>query len=183
MNRKNLGNIFILLSLSILAFVYYPLINFYLPQPPTPQATLAVTNGFYITIPKINAQAPIILDVDPWNPSIYRQALEQGVAQARGSSLPGEGKTVFLFAHSSEVPWRMTRYNTAFLRLGELQTGNEIVLFKDGQEFKYQVTDKKEVWPKEVQYLKGDQGNQLILQTCTPVGTALKRLLVFAKPV
>lgn len=181
--RKNLGNLLITLSLLILGFTYYPFLNLYLPQPQTPTATLAVTQGFYINIPKINAQAEVIPDVDPWNQQTYRKALEQGVAQAKGSSLPGQEGTIFLFAHSSEVPWRMTRYNTAFLRLGELQIGDEVNLFKDGQEYQYQVTDKKEVWPSEVKYLKEDQGDQLILQTCTPVGTALKRLLIFAKPV
>jgi LPXTG-site transpeptidase (sortase) family protein len=42
---------------------------------------------------------------------------------------------------------------------------------------------KKTVWPNEVKYLKEDQGDILILQTCTPIGTALQRLLVFAKPI
>ena len=155
--RKNLGNLLIILSLLLLGFTYYPFLRLYLPHSSSPAVSLAVSNSFYINIPKINAQAPIILDVDPFSQAVYRKALEQGVAQARGSALPGEGRTIFLFAHSSDVPWRMTRYNTAFLRLGELQLGDNIFLYKEGREYKYQVVDKKEVWPDEVQYLKEDQ--------------------------
>lgn len=180
MNRKLLGNIFIIASLFILAFTYFPYLQLYLPR--TSFETLASTTdtGISIDIPKINAQATIIPDVDPWNQAIYGPALQKGVAQAKGTALPGDKGTSFLFAHSSELPWKMTRQNTSFLRLGELQLGDLILIRRGGNEYKYTVESKQEVWPNEVQYLKQDQGDKLILQTCTPVGTALKRLLIFA---
>lgn len=183
MNRKLFGNILIIAAISILAFTYYPYIKLYLPSPSSGSLMPGNTEEFSINIPKINAQAPIIPDVDPWSQDTYGKALQKGVAQARGTVLPGEKGTSFLFAHSSEVPWRMTRQNTAFLRLSELESGDEIVIKRGGNEYKYTVESKQEVWPNETQYLQPSPKNQLILQTCTPVGTSLKRLLVFAQPL
>lgn len=121
--------------------------------------------------------------VNPFNEEEYRKALEKGVAQAKGTALPGEKGTIFLFAHSSDFPWRITRYNVAFFRLPELQKGDKINIFRNGKEYKYKVTDKKTVWPSEVNYLLDTKKTQLILQTCFPIGTSLQRLLVFAKPI
>lgn len=176
-----LGNLLMALSLVVVVYIYYPLLKLYL-TPPNITDQLP-PQGFYLTIPKISAQAPVVEKVDAFNQSEYLQALTQGVAQAKQSALPGENKTIYLFAHSSDSPLRITRYNTIFLRLGELNPGDQIKLTKDGKDYLYQVTDKKELWPKEVKYLEQDSGNRLILQTCTPVGTALKRLLVFANPI
>lgn len=192
----HLGNLLMALGLIAAGFVYYPLLQLYL-HPPQIKAELP-SSGFYLTIPKISAQAPIIERVDAFNQAEYRWALEQGVAHAKQSSLPGESKTVYLFAHSSDSPWRITRYNTIFLRLGELDSGDQIKLTKDGKEYLYQVVDKRELWPNEIGYLTGSQSDKLtsdtsqtqgspkevlILQTCTPIGTAFKRLLVFANPI
>lgn len=164
-----MGNILILTSLSILAFTYYPLIKLYfLPPVPLPNS------GYFISIPKINAYAPIISDVNPWQKDEYLKAMSRGVAQAKDNPS-------FFFAHSSDYPWRITRYNTAFLRLGELQNGDQIFITKNGTRQEYKVVEKIEVWPDQVQYVKQSDPNKLILMTCTPVGTSLKRLLIFAK--
>lgn len=168
--RYQLGNILILASFFILFFTYYPFIKLYFIP-----LTLAKNYDYSITIPKINAYAPVIPNVNPWKKQEYLKALSQGVAEAQDNPS-------FLFAHSSDLPWRMTRYNTAFLRLGELQNGDQIVIAKNGAKYTYEITGKIEVWPNQVQYLKQTQ-NQLILMTCTPVGTSLKRLLVFAKEI
>ncbi|MBI2009732.1 MAG: sortase [Candidatus Chisholmbacteria bacterium] len=178
---SRLGTVLIAASLLFFLILYGPFLLLFLPG-----KTVAVPQnqpGLTITIPKINAQAPIIKDVDPWNEAEYRTRLKEGVAHAKGSSLPGEGSTTYLFAHSSDLPWNLTRYNTAFFRLGELQPGDAIMVTDDVQTFTYQVTAIKVVRPDEVKYLTQFQDkDQLILQTCTPIGTALKRLLVFAAP-
>ena len=178
--KYHLGNAFIALSLAILFFIYFPFINAYL-NPPKISPNINV-KGYFIQIPKISAQAPIILNVNPWDPKEYRQKLKKGVAHAKNTALPGEKGTSFLFAHSSGPPWEISRYNTVFFRLGELKKGDEIIIVKDGKKLKYRVREKKEVWPTEVSYLKDLTRNQLILQTCTPIGTDLKRLLIFADP-
>lgn len=142
-----------------------------------------VETPYYLQIPSIHAASPIIENVDPWNKDEYMEKLQLGVAHAKGTSLPGEGGTVYIFAHSSDVPWRLTRYNTAFFKLNQLNEGDEIIVTKNGEEIKYKVSKKITIDPSQTQYLKEDQGNVLILQTCTPIGTDWNRLLVFAEPI
>lgn len=177
----HLGNTLIIISLIGFAYIFYPLLQVYL-SPPVVQKVTA-KSGTFLTIPKIHAQAPVREHVDPWTESTYNEALSKGIAHAKGTSLPGENGTSFLFAHSSSTPWEMTRYNTVFLRLGELQKGDEILIMRNGKELKYTVTDKKEVDPSEINYLLHTNKTQLILQTCTPIGTSLRRLLIFATPL
>jgi len=180
--QKWLGNVLITISLLGLFTIYYPVFKeLFFP----PHYTQVQKNRieFSIEIPSIKVFSPIIANVDPFDSQVYLEKLKQGVAQAKGTSLPGRKGTIYLFAHSSDVPWRITRYNTAFFKLGFVKNGDLILVRKDGKEFRYRVYDKKTVWPNEVKYLKEDQGNILILQTCTPVGTAFQRLLVFARPV
>ena len=140
-----------------------------------------VTSSSQIIIPRINAQAPLIDNVDPWNETEYRKALKNGVALASGFSKPGQEGAVYIFAHSSDSPWNITSYNTVFFRLGELKSGDEVLVKYNGEDYKYLVSHSIEVWPHEVEAITQGSGNQLILQTCTPVGTSLKRLLVFAQ--
>lgn len=183
-NRNNifyyLGNILITFSLLGFSYTLYPIIRIYL-FPPTIQP-IRNQKGIFLTIPKIHAQTPIIENVNPWNETEYTQALKKGIAHAKGTTLPNEKGTVFLFAHSSGSPWDITWYNTIFLRLGELQKGDNIEITKNGKTYLFNVSGKKEVWPNEVNYLLHNQKDQLILQTCTPIGTSLKRLLIFADP-
>ncbi len=180
--KKQIGNALMAFSALGLLFVYYPFLKeLFFPPRITPQ--LRQSAHFSIEIPSIQVFSKVIPHVDPFNEKEYIEKLKDGVAQAKGTSLPGEGGTVYLFAHSSDVPWRITRYNTAFFKLDFVKNNDTIYIRRNGREFKYKVYGKKTVWPSEVSYLTKPQGNILILQTCTPVGTALQRLLVFAKPM
>ena len=184
MRRKSLfyylGNIFLLLSFFGFFYLFGPIIQIYL-FPPVIQQRLP-EKGMFVTIPKIHAQSPVILSVDPGNQVIYDEALKRGVAQAKGTALPGESGTVYLFAHSSGPLWDETHFNTIFLRLGELQKGDSILIRLNGRDYHYHVREEKVVHPSEVTYLTNTKRTQLILQTCTPIGTSLYRLLVFADP-
>ncbi len=174
-----MGNLLIFFSLVLIYIIYSPIIKLYLPKTQAQE----VNTQYSISIPKINAFAPIVENVDPWNETEYKAALEKGIAEAKGFSSPGEAGTIFLFAHSSDSPWRITKYNTVFFRLGELSKNDQIIIKKDGKGYRYSVSEIKEVWPNEVQAITQNSGDTLILQTCTPIGTSLRRLLVFAKPV
>ncbi len=179
---KNLGTLLVILSLGFFLVLGFPLLRMYL-FPPDVVMTNTPSEQFTLTIPKISAQAPVIPMVDPWDRKTYNEALKYGVAHAEGTGLPGDGKTIFLFAHSTGSPWEQLYYNTIFLRLGELRPGDEITIDLAKKRYQYRVTELKEVWPNEIKYLQETNKNQLILQTCTPIGTALKRLLVFAEPI
>ncbi len=180
--KKQLGNALMAFSALGLLFIYYPFLK-ELFFPPQITSEIRRDTSFSIEIPSIKVFSKVIPNVDPFNEKEYLEKLKEGVAQAEGTSMPGEGGTVYLFAHSSDVPWRITRYNTAFFKLDFVKNNDTIYIRRNGKEFKYRVYGKKTVWPSEVSYLKKPQGNILILQTCTPVGTALQRLLVFAKPI
>ena len=179
--RKIVGSILIIFSFLLLTYIYFPLLNAYFPSS-TSQAL--ASNQSSISIPKINATAPIVEDVDPADKNAYEQALRQGVAQARGFARFGEGKLVYLFAHSSLPPWEMTRSNTAFLRLGELREGDKIQIKQNNGYKDYMVFAKTELWPNQTEVFNQERDkDELILQTCTPIGTDLKRLLIFARPI
>ncbi|KXK08750.1 MAG: Sortase family protein [Microgenomates bacterium OLB22] len=71
-----------------------------------------------------------------------------------------------------------------FYLLYKLEPEDEINVYYKGQRFKYRVTEKKVVSPKDVHYLTRKTTEEtLTLQTCWPPGTILQRLLVFATPV
>jgi len=167
-------------SLLLLLFIYYPVIELYFFPQPVPKVS---TQGFFIEIPKIHVVSPIIPNVDPFNDAKYHEALTHGVALSNTGVMPGQNGTVYIFAHSSDFPWRITRYNTIFYKIGELKVGDIIIIQNEQQIYRYTVTGQKVVWPSDLKYLTETKTNQLILQTCTPIGTSLLRLLVFAKPI
>lgn len=153
------------------------------PAVPTPTLPPVPDPAFSIVIPKLNAVSKVIANIDAGNPGIYMEAIREGVAHAAGSGFPGTGKTVYLFAHSTNGEWNAVRYNAVFFLLNDLVPDDEIWLVYNQKLRAYRVIDKKVVSASDVSYLTGYQeGETLILQTCWPPGTILKRLLVFAKP-
>lgn len=174
---KILGNIFMAIALLGFTYSFYPLLSAYFPKPIPTQ----IDTTSSILIPKIQAYSPVIKNVDAFDEDEYDQALKHGVAMAKGSAPVGSDGLTYVFAHSSGNPWELTRFNTVFLRLDELEAGDDIQFFSGGREYIYEVVDKKEVSPHEVSYLLNNDFEGLILQTCSPIGTDFKRLLVFAK--
>ena len=144
-------------------------------QPITP-----VDDQFGIVIPKINANAPVVTNVDPYNANDYQQKLTKGVAHAQGTGLPNSERTMFLFAHSSGDLLMARRYNSVFYLLSKLEPNDEIVIYYHGAPYSYRVSQLKEVSPNSVEYLTELVDTDLVLMTCTPPGTTWKRLLVLA---
>jgi len=140
---------------------------------------------FDILIPKIGANSRIIPNVDPVDETTYLAALQKGVAHAKGSVFPGLKGIVYLFAHSTDSFFNVGRYNAVFYLLKDLTIGDDVVIFYQDVRYNYVVTDTKIVDPSDVSYLTKSQSvseEQLVLQTCWPPGTTIKRLLVIAKP-
>lgn len=176
-----ISNLLIGFSLLIFAVLFAPLFTSYLF--PARIDTSGLRNGLHIVIPKIHAQSRVFPNVDPWNEAVYRRVLEQGVAHAKGTAFPGEPGMIFLFAHSSGMPWEILRQNIVFLRLDELQQKDTIYIYNEGKQLRYEVIEKKYVYSTDVSSLLLEKRSLLILQTCWPIGTDWKRLLVYAKPV
>jgi sortase A len=136
---------------------------------------------FGIVIPKINANAKVIANVDPYDSNVYQEALTKGVAHAKGSGLPDKFGNTFIFSHSSVNFYEALRYNSVFYLLGKLEKGDAVYLFYKGKKYTYRVKDKKTVEPEEISYLENIRGSKtLTLMTCTPPGTTFKRLVVIA---
>jgi len=172
-----LGNTLIIASLLGFIYIGWPVLFVYLFPASPPSPTL---QDFSLWIPRIHAGGKIIPNVDPFNESVYRAALKNGIALGKGFALPGESGVTYLFAHSSGLPWEITHYNTVFLRLGELEKNDEIAIWYKGKKYNYLVTSKKVVNPNDVRAVTEEKRNQLIIQTCTPIGTDWQRLLIYA---
>jgi len=149
-------------------------------------AKYGVETDFSIVIPKISATAKVVPNVDPTKEVEYRNALKSGVAHAKGSSFPGGTGTIYLFAHSTNTLVNVSVYNAVFYELKDLEPGDKVIIFFTGQKHIYQVLEQQIIEAKDISWLTDQSaGNEekLVLQTCWPPGTSLKRLIVIAKPV
>lgn len=141
-----------------------------------------VSTEFGLVIEKINANAKIIPQVDPGIEKDYVAALKVGIAQAKGSTEPGEDGNLFLFSHSTDAPWNITRYNAIFYLLRELESGDRVIVFYNNRRFDYIVFDKKIAEASDISFYTNRYDKPVLtLQTCDPPGTVLKRLIVRAK--
>ena len=140
---------------------------------------------FGIVIPKIGANAKIFPNVDTTNENEYLDILKQGVAHAKGTVFPGMEGTTYLFAHSTDNWWNVGRYNAIFYLLKDLSVGDQVIVYFKDIRHNYIVSETKIIDGSDVSYITNAQKGpeQLVLQTCWPPGTTLKRLLVIAKPV
>lgn len=176
-----------LAGLAIFFLTFYPALyqetRYAFISPKVPTAIKPVNIDFGIVIPKIQANAKVIDNVDPFNPKIYQVALTKGVAHALGTAYPGQPGNDFIFAHSS-VDWYVaTRYNSVFYLLHRLEKGDEIDLYYHSKKYRYSVTEKTVVDPADVSYLRRGikDTSTLTLMTCWPPGTNYKRLIIRAK--
>lgn len=187
-----IGCIFILTSILLALNIFLPIIkeevnytkNLSKNKKMGSDEIMPIDSGFSIVIPKIGANSRIIQDVDPYDSATYQYALSQGVAHAKGSSLPGENGNIFLFAHSSDDLFNATRYNSVFYLINKLQDGDVFYIYKDNKKYEYEVTNKLIVAPNKVKYIEGETSkNQTTLMTCWPPGTTLNRLIVIGEEI
>lgn len=141
-----------------------------------------VSTEFGLVIEKINANAKIVPQVDPGIEKDYIAALREGIAQAKGSTDPGEDGNMFLFSHSTDAPWNIARYNAIFYLLRELVPGDRVIVFYKNRRYDYIVFDKTIVPGSDITFLTNRYDKPVLtLQTCDPPGTVLNRLIVRAK--
>ncbi|AKM82871.1 hypothetical protein A2422_02775 [Candidatus Woesebacteria bacterium RIFOXYC1_FULL_31_51] len=188
---KFIGNLLIIVSLIIIYLIFYPVfkeeLNYQIntKRNVTENKQIEPPNkDFSIVIPKIDAVAPVFKNVDPFNRNIFIPVLKKGVAHAKGSSLPGEGGNVYIFAHSTDSFYNVGNYNAVFYLLGKLKKGDEIDVYYKEVLYKYSVDEVKVVVATDTKYLKKLKDTEtLTLQTCYPPGTTLKRLIVIANKI
>lgn len=143
-----------------------------------------VSSYFSVVIPKINASSNILANIDVSNKKEYLEALQKGVAHAKGTNFPGQNGTIFLFSHSTDSPLNFARYNAIFYLLNKLDRDDLIVIYFADKKYEYKVTEKFIAEPADTSWLTTDAGEEkLILMTCDPPGTTWRRLLVTARPL
>jgi len=139
---------------------------------------------FYIEIPSLEIYEQIHVNINPNKPEEYEAALETGVAHARNSAFPGQGKLIYIFGHSTNGIWNVEAYNAIFYQIKDLAIGEKIILHLGGEQFIYEVSAQDVVASSEVNFVNDlKEENILLLQTCWPPGTSWQRLFVSALPV
>lgn len=137
----------------------------------------------HVYVDKFGIEAPIIY-VQEESEAAFQEALKYGVGHYPETALPGEPGNVYLFGHSSDLPWTEGDYKTVFALLTKIKQHDEIVVTdSEGAPYTYRVLESFIANPTDMSVL--DQYNEehyyLSLQTSYPLGTALKRLVVFAE--
>ena len=140
-----------------------------------------------IVIPKINVDAPVVYDVPSLAEATVQNALRSGVIHypiPGASSNPGEkGNAVFL-GHSSNDVFDDGNYKFIFVQLEQLAKGDTFYLNYNKVRYTYTVTSTETILPNQVSklVLPADKPTATLV-TCTPVGTAQKRFVVYADQI
>lgn len=139
---------------------------------------------FSVVIPEIGVNAAVAANISISNEAEYRSALKKGVAHAAGSYFPGENGTIFIFGHSTDYIWNVARFNAVLYLMKELEIDDQVNVFYQGQRHVYQVVERRVIEPNDEDFLQAKAGEEkLILATCWPPATTLKRLVVSAQKV
>jgi sortase A len=133
-----------------------------------------------LTIKKIGIYNVPVFDSDGYS------ALVRGVAHVPETSLPWSNtpqRNVYLAGH--RMGYRGTWSRMIFYNLDELGEGDRIVLRdRSGRSYEYEVTESFLAEPTDAWVMGQVQGRDMVsLQTCTPIPTFEKRIIVRADRV
>ncbi|MCX6728733.1 MAG: sortase [Candidatus Saccharibacteria bacterium] len=151
-----------------------------------PNADTTVGPEPKLIIPKINVDVPVIYDIgNDYNSQMA--AMAKGVAQFAipgANSHPGQVGNTVIAGHSSNDLFDGGDYKFIFAQLDKLNVGDTIYANYNSVRYTYIVTKKQVVSPNDVSSLVYPTTKPILtLLTCTPVGTALNRLLITAEQV
>ncbi len=129
-----------------------------------------------LTLPSIGVRnAPVYGSDSP-------EALEAGVGHVPETSLPwtrSPHRNTYLAAHRLGYPGTGSRL--LFYKLDKMRRGDEVVLKGRGETYRYRVSEILVVGPLDSWVMGQVVGRDMVsLQTCTPVPTFEKRLIVRA---
>ena len=122
-----------------------------------------------VQIPKIDVDA-IVVEGTTW------KKLRLGPGRIPSSAQPGEPGNAVITAHR----------DTFFRHIADLKMNDEILIRRNGEVLKFQVTGRKIVQPTDLSVLKQTKEPTLTLITCYPtyyIGPAPERLVVTSKLV
>jgi sortase A len=123
-----------------------------------------------IRIPRIGADFVVVKGTDTSD-------LESGPGIYSETVFPGMAGTTAIAGHR-------TTYLAPFRHVDQLRAGSAIMLNMPYAHFTYRVVTKKIVAPTDVSAAVGNVGySRLVLSACTPLFSAAKRLLIYARLV
>ncbi|MBM4402380.1 MAG: sortase [Candidatus Cloacimonetes bacterium] len=166
-----------------------------IPQPDTPFANLLqegppialepVNYEGAILVPEIDVNAPIVWDVPVTDKNDYMQALNQGVAHAKGTPKPSTNPgNTYLFSHSTANVRNIARYAAVFTLLHHLQKDDRIIIFYQQKRYDYLVEENEVISSFDTTPLLREVDKPILtLQTCDPPGVPKNRRIVTAKLV
>ncbi len=137
-------------------------------------------------IPKINVDAPVVYGVGPDHAS-QMQAMKSGIAHFSipgANAVPGQVGNAAFAAHSSNDAFASGDYKFVFAQNEKLVKGDIIYMHYEGKRYTYSITSTEVVMPNEVSKIQLQTNKPMLtLISCVPLGTAQKRLLVFAEQI
>lgn len=140
-----------------------------------------------LIIPKINVDAPIVMGLTSLAESQVQNGLRDGVVHypiPGASSMPGEQGNSVILGHSSNDVFDDGNYKFIFVQLEQINAGDTFFVNYNSTRYTYKVSHKEVILPTQVDKLTlPSEKPQMILITCVPVGTALKRLIVYADQI
>lgn len=144
----------------------------------------AVSADPEVIIPKINAEVPVVYDVNSTDDEAIQQGLTEGVVHYPSSPSPGQDGNVVVVGHSSGNIFNFGNYKFAFSLLREMDNGDTFFLQKDGKRYTYQIYRKEVVKPTDVSVLgPADKPATATLITCDPPGLSTNRLVLTAQQI
>ncbi|HYG84038.1 MAG TPA: sortase [Verrucomicrobiae bacterium] len=152
-----------------------------------PTTDIKVSKEPKVIIPKINVEAPVVYGLNSIAEPTVQKALESGVVHypiPGANSVPGQVGNTVLLGHSSNDVFDNGGYKFIFVQLDQLKKGDTFYIHYEGTRYTYSVSYKEVIEPTDIHKLTQKTDKPLVtLLTCTPPGTALKRLIVVAEQI
>ena len=145
-----------------------------------------------LIVPKLGKSVPMVemstenIEGENWADleEQIQDGLRKGVVHYPGTAVPGQTGNVFITGHSSYYPWDPGKFKDVFALLGQLEIGDEFMVYYDQRKYVYKINEKFEVYPDNVEVLQQPSDKKIAtLMTCTPVGTTLRRLIIRAEQI
>lgn len=189
----------ITVGLTITAYVFLPLVLWYIYFQPTLE-----TQNIIDPIPKLNiidlSKTKNLLRKDRYEISKYlisipRLNIENAVVSTVDTdtakhlvnygkeNIPGKTGNALIFGHSTFPQFfNAKNYKTIFANIHKLRNGDKIYATVGNSIYQYSVFKRNIVKPSDITPFEQDYNNSYVtLVTCTPPGTLWKRLIVKAR--
>lgn len=152
-----------------------------------PQLNAQVGPEPKLIIPKINVEVPIDFEVATLQENEIQVSLRDGATHYKlpgANAVPGQFGNTVILGHSGNDIFNQGAYKFVFVLLDRLQAGDIFYINYNSTRYIYRVSELKIIEPTQVSTLQiGSDRAMATLITCTPPGTALKRLVVFAEQI